>query len=65
MLCVAGEQRQEDCVISKFDNVTIWLGGSTVICVEDEKKWGEYTALRRASGGEEGVGQSVVHQHPL
>ena len=62
MLCVAGKQRQEDSVISKFHKVTIWLGGSAVICVEDEEEWGEDTALRRASEGEEGVGQGAVHQ---
>lgn len=38
MLCVAREQRQEDCMISKFHNVTIWLSRSAVIRVKDEKK---------------------------
>lgn len=59
MLCEAREQRPEDCVISKFHNVTILLDRSAVVCVEDEK-WREDTALGRASGGEEDVRSFMI-----
>lgn len=50
MLCASGEQRQQDHVISKFHNVTVWLGRSAVACVEDEEKWREDTYLQRVNG---------------
>ena len=47
---------------ANFTKLQFGWGGSAVICVEDEEEWGEDTALRRASEGEEGVGQGAVHQ---
>lgn len=59
--CVWPESKHRSTVSSA--NFTVWQ--FCCIRIEGKKNRGEDTALWRASGGEEDVGQGVVHQYTL
>ena len=65
MMWGAWEQGQEKCVICILYQMTVWMGGPSVISVKGEEQRWEDTALRGACRGDRDVREYVIDQHPL